>query len=122
MSETLIITQKGNEIEINRTILANDTIPIIGTFKYSIGSRTESKSNAGTNINTSTWSIDKQSFSLTDTFKHEKDGSNQESKRTSTYSLSDNGKTLNIISYDTLPEGSITPENQRQMKHIYTKQ
>jgi hypothetical protein len=121
VSLTLIITQKGNDITINRTMVTKDTKPIIGTFNYSIGTKNESKSNSVTNITTSSWGTDKHTFSIIDTFVTEKNGVKQEWNRKSVYSLTDNGKTLIVVSDDTLPEGAITPENQKHMKMIYAK-
>lgn len=53
ISETLVITQKGNDITINRTFVRKGAKPLISTFNYTIGGRTKSKSKTGTEIVTS---------------------------------------------------------------------
>ena len=122
VSETLVITQKGNDITINRTLVTTDTKPIISTFIYSIGVVIDDiKSNTGITTISSSWSADKQTFSVLETFVSDRNGTKQESKRTTVYSMTDKGKTLNIISDDTLPIGSPTPESERHMKMIFTK-
>jgi ketosteroid isomerase-like protein len=121
VSSTLIITQQVNDITINRTHEIQDKEPLISTFKYTIGSETNSKSQTGTLTTTSFWSIDKQTFTIIETLTSEKNGSKQEYKRTTVYSLTAKGEVLNIISDDTLPEGSLTPKNERHTEMIYTK-
>jgi len=121
ISSTLIITQNGNDITINRTLNLKDSKPLVSTFKYTIGDKVESKSKNGIHITTSSWGPDKQTFSIIHTYPAQRNGITKESKRTSVYSLTDQGNTLNIISDDTLPEGSLTPKSERHMVMIYTK-
>ncbi len=121
ISATLLITQKENDILINRTFEIKDQQPLISTFHYFIGSGIATKSKTGGTVIQSHWNNNKENFSIIETFNTEKNGTKQESKRTSVYSLTDNGKTLNIISHDSLPAGSITSENERHMKFIYKK-
>jgi len=121
-SETLKITQNGNDISIARTMEFKDFQPVKGVFNYTIGKRVDSNSKMSTNINTSAWSDDMQSFSITDVVISERDGKRQELKRVSTYSLSDNGMTLTIISVDTLPEGYPVPDNKRLFKQVFVRQ
>ncbi|HVN58938.1 MAG TPA: hypothetical protein VMT63_11610 [Bacteroidales bacterium] len=120
-SETLVITQKGDEISFSRTLGVKDAKPISTTFSYNIGSRAEIKLKTGTDINISNWSKDKLSFSVTETIIIDNNGTRQESKRISTYSLADEGKKLTILSDDILLAGVPTPESQKHSKHVYTR-
>jgi predicted transcriptional regulator len=121
LSATLLITQKENDILIKRTFEIKDQQPLVSTFHYFIGSVIVTNSKTGATVVKSHWNNNKENFSIIETFITEKDGTKQESKRTSVYSLTDKGKTLNIISHDSLPAESITPESERHMKFIYTK-
>jgi ketosteroid isomerase-like protein/predicted transcriptional regulator len=121
VSSTLVITQKGNDITINRTYEIKDKEPLISTFNYIIGDRIESKSRTGTTRITSSWGTDKHTFSIIETLLTEKNGAKQEYKRTTVHSLTEKGEVLNVISYDILPEGSLTPTNERHTELIYIK-
>jgi hypothetical protein len=121
-SETLIITQNGNDISIVRTMEFKESQPAKGVINYTIGKRVDSNSKTSTNINTSSWSDDMQSFSITDVVISQRDGKRQELKRVSTYSLSDNGMTLTIISIDTFPEGYPVPVDKRLFRQVFVRQ
>lgn len=121
VSETLFITQKGNEITINRIIITEETKPLKSTFYYTIGVRKESKSKSGKTVITSFWDRAKHSFSIIDEFTAQQNGAKLVSKRISVYSINDSGNTLTIDSYDTLPKVSLTPESQKRMRMIYSK-
>jgi ketosteroid isomerase-like protein len=121
LSATLVIKQMGNDITINRTYEIKDKEPLITNLKYTIGSKNEYKSKTGTETITTSWSTDKETFSIIETVITEKNGTKQEYKRTTVYSLTVKGEVLNIISDDILPEGSLTPESERHSEFIYTK-
>jgi len=121
LSATLVIRQIGNEITINRTYEIKDQDPLITNFEYTIGSKNEYKSKTGTETITTTWSADKETFSIIETIVTEKNGTKQEYKRTTVYSLTVKGEVLNIISDDILPEGLLTSTNERHSEFIYTK-
>lgn len=120
-SATLVIKQIGNDITINRTYEIKDHDPLISNFKYTIGSKIEYKSKTGTETITTSWSTDKETFSIIETVVTDKNDKKQEYKRTTVYSLTIKGEVLNIISDDILPEGSVTPTNERHTEMIYTK-
>jgi hypothetical protein len=111
----------GNDITINRTYEIKDHDPLITNFKYTIGSKNEYKSKTGTETITTSWSVDKETFSIIETIVAEKNGKKQEYKRTTVYSLTVKGEVLNIISDDILPEGSVMQKNERHTEMIYTK-
>ncbi|MDO9579991.1 MAG: hypothetical protein Q7J06_05415, partial [Bacteroidales bacterium] len=121
ISSTLIITQKGNTVNINRTYEIKDKEPLISSFNYTIGSETHNESKTGILTTTSFWGTDKQTFTITETLLSEKNGTKQEYKRTTVYSLTIKGERLNIISDDIIPEGSLTPTNERHTEMIYNK-
>lgn len=121
LSSTLVITEKGNDITINRTYEIKDKEPLKSSFQYTIGSETKSKSITGSLTTTSFWDNDKQTLTITEVLIAEKNGKKQEYKRISGYSLTAKGEVLNIISDDILPEGSLTPKNERHTEMIYTK-
>ena len=119
-SETLIINQSGDSITINRTIEAKNTNPVKGVFKYAMGKSTEKKSKAGTLTTTCAWGPELRSFSVTDSFVSEKNGVKQESKRVSTYSLSEDIKILTVISDDYHPSGS-NRDGFEHFKQVFIK-
>jgi ketosteroid isomerase-like protein len=121
ISSTLVIIQKGNDVNINRIYEIKDKGPLKSSFNYTIGSETQSKSETGTLTTKSTWDSDKQTLTIIETLLSEKNNKRQEYKRITVYSLTAKGEILNIISDDFLPEGSLTPINERHMEMIYTK-
>jgi ketosteroid isomerase-like protein len=121
ISSILVITQKGSDLNINRTYEIKDKGPLISSFNYTIGSENQSKSETGTLTTKSTWDSDKQTLKISETLLSEKSGKKQEYKRITVYSLTSKGEILNIISDDILPEGSLTPANERHTEMIYTK-
>jgi ketosteroid isomerase-like protein len=120
-SSILVITQKGTDLNINRTYEIKDKGPLKSSFNYTIGSETQSKSETGTLTTKSTWDSDKQTLTISETLLSEKSGKIQEYKRITVYSLTVKGEVLNIISDDFLPEGSLTPKNERHTEMIFTK-
>jgi hypothetical protein len=64
---------------------------------------------------------DGQAFSITETLSYTQNGIEKIIKRVSVYSLGKDGKTLIINQEDTLPEGSLTPEDERHEIRVYDK-
>ena len=121
ISSTLVIVQRGSDLNINRTYEIKDKKPLISSFNYTIGSETQSKSETGILTTKSSWDSDKQTLTIIETLLSEKSGEKQEYKRTTVYSLTAKGEILNIISDDILPEGSLTPKNERHTEMVYSK-
>jgi ketosteroid isomerase-like protein len=121
ISSTLVIAQRGSDLNINRTYEIKDKGPLKSSFNYTIGSETQSKSETGTLTTISKWDSDKQTLTIIETLLSEKSGKKQEYKRINAYSLTAKGEILNIISDDFLPEGSLTPKNERHTEMVYSK-
>jgi hypothetical protein len=121
ISSKIIITQIQNEITLNIAFVPKDTMTIKRTDKYFIGSAISTKSTNQTRTLKSDWSPDKQSFSTTEIIVTNENGTQKESMRITTYSITDMGKTLIIKIDDTLPDGSIIPENDRHSINVYSK-
>ena len=121
ISSTLVIIQRGSDLNINRTYEIKDKKPLISSFSYTIGNETQSKSETGTLTTKSSWDSDKQTLTIIETLLSEKNKKRQEYKRITVYSLTAKGEILNIISDDVLPEGSLTPKNERHSEMVYSK-
>ena len=121
ISSKLVINQKGNNLNITRTNEIKDKGPEKSSFSYTIGSETQNKLKSGIFTTTSTLSSGKQTFTINEMLISEKNGTKQEFKRATVYSLSAKGGILNIISDDILPKGSVTPPNNGHTEMIYTK-
>jgi ketosteroid isomerase-like protein len=121
ISSTLVINQRGSDLNINRTYEIKDKKPLISSFNYTIGSEIQNKSETGTLTTKSSWNSDRQTLTIIETLLSEKSGKKQEYKRTTVYSLTAKGEILNIISDDILPEGSLTPKNERHKEMVYSK-
>lgn len=121
ISSKLTISQKGNELNINRINEIKDGEPEKSSFNYTIGSEIQYKLKSGVFTITSSFSSGRQTFTVKETLISEKNGLKQEYKRTTVYTLFAKGEILNIISDDILPEGTATQLNKRHMDLIYTK-
>lgn len=121
ISSKLLISQKGNNLNITRTSEIKDKTPEKSSFNYTIGSETQNILKSGIFSTTSTLSSGFQTFTINETLISEKNGTKQKYKRTTIYSLSAKGEILNIISDDILPKGSVTPPNKGHTEMIYTK-
>jgi len=120
-SSTLVIVHEDNDITITRTFNFEEQKPLVSTFNYTVGDNVESKSKNGINITTSFWGPDKQTFSIIDNYTSLRDRTPKVSKRTSVYSLTDQGKTLNINMNDIIPESSLASESEASMTFIYDR-
>jgi ketosteroid isomerase-like protein len=121
ISSKLVISQKGNNLNIIRSNEVKDKVPEISSTNYTIGSETQNILKSGIFSITSTLSSGFQTFTINETLISEKNGTKQEYKRTTIYSLSAKGEILNIISDDILPKGSTTYKNERHTEMIYMK-
>jgi ketosteroid isomerase-like protein len=121
ISSKLVITQKGNNVNIDRTIEIKNKEPEKSSFNFTIGSETQNKLKSGVFTTTSSFISGKQTFTLKETLISERNGSKQEYKRITIYTLTAKGEILNIISDDILPERSSTPKNERHTEMIYTR-
>lgn len=121
ISSTLVITQIGNDITLNRTYEIKDKEPLKSFFKYTIGSETKSTTKTGSFTTTSSWDANKQTLTILETLFSEKKGTKQKYTRTTVYSLTAKGEVLNVISDDILPEGLLTSTNKKRIEMIYTK-
>ncbi len=121
ISSKLIISQKGNELNINRINEIIDKEAEKSSFNYTIGSETQYKFKSGVFTTTSSFSSGKQTFTIKETFISEKNGLKQEYKRITIYTLYAKGEVLDIISDEIRPEGSTTQQNKKHMELIYTK-
>jgi ketosteroid isomerase-like protein len=121
ISSKLVITQKGNNLNITRTSEIKDKDTEKSFFNYSIGSETQNLLKSGIFTTTSTLSSGKQTFTINETLISNKNGTKQEYKRSTIYSLFAKGEILNIISDDILPVGSTTLKNKRHSEMIYMK-
>jgi beta-lactamase regulating signal transducer with metallopeptidase domain len=122
-SSTLIISQDKNSITMDITITPDKIKPVNRTEKYVYNTSIANKNNQGDKLTviTCTPSPDGQSFSITETLSYAQNGIEKVTKRVSVYSLGKDGKTLIINQDDTLPEGSLTPEDERHETRVYDK-
>jgi len=118
VSSKLVIAQKGNNINIDRSYEIKGKEPLKSNLNCTIGREIKSNSNSGSLVTASFWSDDKQSFTIMEKLLSV---AGKEYKRTTVYSLTLKGEVLNIISYDLVPEGSLTPVNERHLEMIYNK-
>ena len=122
------ITQEGNKIDLEIAQNQKDAKPTVKTVNYfiwaSIGSANPFKKNPNHKETTVTmeWGPGKQSFIIKEikTVFAEKEKP-KESTNIKVYSFIDGGKTFTIKSDDTLPAGSVVPENERHTLMVYNK-
>jgi hypothetical protein len=95
LASVLVIAQTGNVINIETILIQGDTEPINLSEKFTLGTTIQRKD---TTLITS-WSSDKQSFSILEVKK--------DTKNLKIYSLKQGGKMLYVKSDETLPEGFI---------------
>jgi ketosteroid isomerase-like protein len=121
ISSKLIITQKGNNLNIIKTSEIKDKNTEKSSFNYTIGSETQNLLKSGIFTTTSTLSSGKQTFTINEELISEKNGTKEEHKRITIYTLSAKGEILNIVSDDILPKGSVTLPNKEHSDMIFTK-
>ena len=121
ISSKLIITQKGNNLNIIKTSEIKDKNTEKSSFNYTIGSESQNILKSGIFTTTSTLSSGKQTFTINEELISEKNGTKEEHKRITIYTLSAKGEILNIVSDDILPKGSVTLPNKEHSDMIFTK-
>jgi ketosteroid isomerase-like protein len=122
LSAIISIAQKGNELSIIRTYQIKNQEPITNSFNYIIGPEITTSTKSGVMKTTSSWSTDRQSFSITETLLSQNNSRKQEYKRTTTYSLTVKGEILNVNSNDILPQGILTATNSKYIDLVYNRQ
>lgn len=95
LASVLVVTQTLNIINIEATFIQGDTEPVNLLEKYTIGTTVKEKDISLT----TSWSSDKQSFSILEV--------NGVSKNLKIYSLKEEGKVLYVKFDETLPDGFI---------------
>jgi len=114
ISSRIVITQRGNNINIDRTYEIQGREPLKSNLNCTIGREIKSTSNSGSQITASFWSDDKQSFTMIEKLLSM---TGREYKRETVYSLTMKGENLNIISFDILPVGLLLPERKIEMTY-----
>jgi ketosteroid isomerase-like protein len=121
LSAKVFIVQNGNEISINRFHEKTDKNIIESSSKYIIGKELKSFIDTGSFTTKAYWNPDKQSFTTVETVQSDKNGIVQKYTRKTIYSITAKGETLNVISEDILPEGSLKPIKDRHIEMIYNR-
>jgi len=115
-SSSIIIIQKGNNINIDRKYEFIDRESLKSSLNCTIGSEIKSETDSGSQITESFWSPDKQSFTISEKLLTI---NGLEYKRETVYSITAKGENLNIISFDLLPDGLLMQE--RKIELTYAK-
>lgn len=113
----MIITQQANNINIKRTYEIQGKDPLKSEFNCTIGGEFKSKTNSESQITTSFWSTDKQSFTIVEKLL----SAGKEYKRTTNYSIIIKGECLKIILFDQLPQRMFIPTGEKQIIMTYNK-
>lgn len=122
IASTMFIVQKGNEINLNQTTELKDKEPLKSTITYNIGTEIEKVTGRELSKISSSWSPDKHTFTVTNELHSNISGTKHGYKRTTSYSVTAKGETLNIISDDTLPEGVFTTTKDKHIEMIFNKE
>lgn len=117
ISSKMIITQQANNINIKRTYEIQGKDPLKSEFNCTIGGEFKSKTNSESQITTSFWSTDKQSFTIVEKLL----SAGKEYKRTTNYSIIIKGECLKIILFDQLPQRMFIPTGEKQIVMTYNK-
>jgi hypothetical protein len=121
LTSTVIITQSGNKISLNITLIPKGSKPENKTEEYVLGTSMGGRSKTKNYTIDALWLSDKQSFSITEVISNIENGITKESRNVKVYSLTDEGKTMTVKSDNTPPQGSTTPENQSHTIMVYDK-
>jgi ketosteroid isomerase-like protein len=117
ISSNIFIVQRGNEIKMNRSYELESHETLENSFNCIIGHESKSNMQDGIGIEMSFWSPDKQSFTIVE----KKNSGKNELKRTTTYSLTAKGETLNVYSDGILGNGSKTSKNKDHIELVYNR-
>jgi ketosteroid isomerase-like protein len=117
ISSRIIITQQGDNIIIERSYQVQGKDPLKSVLNCTIGREIKSKSKSESQITTSFWSTDKQSFTITEKLI----SVGEEYKRTTNYSLTRRGECLKVILFDQIPHGLLDSTGHEQIVMIFNK-
>jgi len=107
----LTISQKDNTVTFQGALDFPNRNLLERSVKYSLeGKVTISKVGDKTHKVSAEWSLDKQSFTITTEIETLYNGSILEMKRVESYSLSNNGKALQVYLTETLPGSDVNPQ------------
>jgi hypothetical protein len=121
-SERLTIIQDVNSITFRRAFKPHNYKLMERKEIYNLNdSEIVTKSDDKTQKLSASWLPDKQSFTITTIINYTINGIIKESKRIETYTLSDNGNILVVNYNNILPDGSLTPMNERNYNMVYDK-
>lgn len=118
ISSTIVISQKGNNVNIDRSYELKDKEPAKSNLNCTIGRKIKSNSETGSLTTSSYWSDDRKSFTIIESILSK---TGKEYTRTTVYSLSPDAEMLYINSYDQLPNGSLIASKERQIEMTYDK-
>jgi hypothetical protein len=121
LSLTLLINQKGNSMVFTTSINIKDQKPLVHSEGYNIGEDVNLKSYTKTGMVTSSWSSDKSTFSITETYASVKNGTKNEFIRIASYALTDQGRTLIIVTDDSIPILPSMPDRRIHKISVYNK-
>ena len=121
-SSTLIITQKGNNLNFDRTDEIRNKDLVKSSINYTIGNEEQIKFNSGLFTITSSFSSGRQTFTIQERLITVKNNSKQELKRTTIYTLLAKGEILDIISDATPVAGSSIPLVSGHTELVYSKE
>ncbi|MGC9471428.1 MAG: hypothetical protein ACP5D1_07780 [Bacteroidales bacterium] len=114
---TLTVTQKENEMKVDRIMRGRDDQERTFTSTYSLdGKETSQEAFRGTTTSVAGWSDNGKSLTITTTRKMERDGQTMEMKTTEVWTLTEGGNSLTITST------SNTPRGEMKVTLVYDKQ
>lgn len=122
ITQTLTIDIKGDLITIEGQIILPDREPLAATRTYiSDGGTLMSKNGDKIETVSCFFPEDKKSFTITTRLVYPYGEMIRKATRFQTFSLTDNNRTLIVNYIDSLPEGSITPRDERNFNLVYYK-
>ena len=122
ISQTDIITQGVNDITFDRNISPNSTIKVSGKTTYILdGEERETSDNEITRRVSAKWSNDKQSITINTILIKSNNGIILETKRTDSYNLINNGKTLMKTTKYFLIKNGISIDDGKETKMVFEK-
>jgi uncharacterized protein (TIGR02145 family) len=108
---TLTISQKDNTVTFQGALDFPNRKPLDRSVKYSLEGKVKiSKVGDKTHKVSAEWSLDNQSFTITTEIDTPYNGSILEMKRVESYSLSNNGRSLQVYLTETLPGSDVNPQ------------
>jgi hypothetical protein len=107
----LTISQKDNTVTFQGALDFPNRKPLERSVKYSLEGKVRiSKVGGKTHKVSAEWSLDKQSFTITTEIETPYNGTILEMKRVESYSLANNGKSLQVYLTETLPGSDVNPQ------------